>query len=309
MNSVLDAIRRSLVTCIFVVCCLCSAVTGADTSRPAKVRSGPVVVYSKADTRSTRVLTLSGDDVFFVQAELVDGNERWCAINNSSRMFIGFVICSQIESRTNHPKKQKTARPSADRSIGHGSSEAPAVDGKDVMKPDAGQRAVGKAGSPDDTAKATNRKGIAEGNDAKPGTIRNGLIVCFVFVAVFLVVFSSAYLLRRYRIKVTVEKRYEEAADAGTSDLSQVTTASAAEEMSGPVEASRAVRVEEARSKIRKAGSSGIGRLVKCQLCGTIQILAYDIKCINCRANISYYIEVEQKAIKPENPASHDRHR
>jgi hypothetical protein len=299
MNVFFHAVRASLATGLVGVCALGGMAMARGTSGPGKMDPDPVTVYSRANILSPRVKVLNKGEVFHVQTELSDGSDRWCAITDRNNLFIGYVLCDQLKKAPKRSRLHRQAKNAAKPAERHASTPPPEpVPSKELSVPAMPEAPAIAAPMPQDKGSdATDRVagGIVTAND---GSGVSGSIAGVVFVLVFGYTVSLAYFIARYKDKIMHTASHETAAGAGSPDLSQETGRGGNDEaaVAGPViEPVGGEQAAEVRSDVKKADSSSIGKLVKCQLCGVHQILEIDMKCINCRAVLSYYIEVKQK--------------
>lgn len=127
-------IGNLLLTSFIGLCCLCTIAIASDLPEASTVKADSVTVYSNADTLSRKVKTLNRSDVFYVQSELITDSARWCVINNSNDVFIGYVLCDAIEPSAKSPAKDERTKRAQKKLIRNKSPLTPAAD--DASKTD-----------------------------------------------------------------------------------------------------------------------------------------------------------------------------
>lgn len=271
-------------------CLLCSITMARDIPGKGKIRLNSVPVYSRADIHSAQVNAINRNEAFTIQMVVDDGTDRWCAIVDSRKVFVGYVLCDQLKAQKSRLPRAKYVRPVVKKSMTDKSSVmAPADNAKNILRSDAERGGYDTVTSGKGKA-VVSAKQVGKDISAVGNKKINFSIIWLTFAAVFIVIVLTIYLVYIFAIRNVLRRIYLAPAESQETDSlheraeSTVGSTMVHETTGEPVTVDRA---EEVKSGIEKAEASPIGTLVKCQLCGTVQILEIDAKCINCRATIT----------------------
>lgn len=290
MNFKGNIILRAALGVYTGTCLLCSITMARDVPGTSKIKLNSVPVYSRADIDSAKVNAINRNEVFTIQMVVDDGTDRWCAIVDSRKVFVGYVLCDQLKAQKSRFPRARHVRPVVKKSMPDTSSViAPPDNAENILKSDADRGGYGTV---------TSGKGKAVGSAKQAGKDAGAVgnkkinfsIIWLTFAAVFIVIVLTIYLIYIFAIRNVLRRIHLAPAESQETDSLHETAESTAgstmvhETTGEPVTVDRA---EEVKSGIEKGEASPIGTLVKCQLCGTVQILEIDAKCINCRATIT----------------------
>ena len=279
MRYLASAISNIFIICIAGICSLSSAAVADSASRPVTLRDDSVI-YAQPDRESRSTVNLNSSTVYYLQMELDNASGRWCALSDSKNLFVGYTLCDELETWKKQPPKQKPARTHVKRSGSDRSAGKAVSGGADKgSEPDSSLRKPG-----DNSRVYGSASGKVSGGDAsdKSSAGRLFVVISLIFLLVFattilfLITVGLAYAIYRYR--------HDHRISGDQEAIPEDERLLAAHEENGA-----------GHDHIVKVTPEGVGNLAKCQICGTIQILGYDAKCINCRATITHYIKVDHK--------------
>jgi len=271
MNPIFRIMCNFLLYGFLGVCSLCSIAMASDTSKPVKLNLASVV-YSKSNMNSNNIIILDRSAVYYVQVELDNASGRWCGINDSKDVFIGYTLCNNLKTLTKYTPKHKRTQSHIITLKSDQPSKSVVSDNTNNIS-----RSVLAETSPtifhniSVNAPVTYKhiSSVTYTTDSTSGMIKP--IISLIFISVFLLTLLIAYSVYNYRLDKTTKETITDD-NIIYEDNNSITT---------PEEA------KVVQSDVAKATSSSVSKLVTCQVCGTIQTLSDDSKCINCRATIT----------------------
>lgn len=318
MLPIKPAIRKLLLNVLAglpVYCCM--AILSSSSAAESPVTDS-VIVYSKTNLQSDKVLVLGRNDGFYIKMELLNGAERWCAVNNSNDRFIGYALCEQLEKIKKRTPVHKRIKPVAEKQKKDNRLNTRLSDNADSISVSAAPvKDAEKTLNTVDNVSAPLKHISSATVAVETGMAISKKAIGMFFVTVFILVTLLAFLIDIFKRNYSQINSYFTAAQNSKTDLqhtggeagrgaeavtegvSHSATGKAGKELQAEnrevdlSDSSEPVEYQFWDCVVRKADLSTVNTLVKCQICGTVQPLASDFKCIECSSDMTYYIEVK----------------